>query len=245
MSTPSRMKDNAQAAAPEILTPGLEAIRDFISTAVHDLREPLRAIRLGSHLLAADGGSPSAENAARATRYIVEGADRMEALIRDIAEYCYQEVQTPSFAEIDLEMALLEARNELAGELESCGGTITHDPLPVILGNFASLASAMRCLIANACKFRGEAPLTVHIGAVPEAHKWTLSVKDNGIGFDPAYRERIFRPFERLNGKQFSGSGLGLALAKKIIEQHGGDIWADSRPGQGTTISFRLPQADL
>src|ERR1700692_4504543 len=106
--TPSHMKDNAPGTAPGILAPGLEATRDFISTAVHDLREPLRAIRLGSHLLAADGGSPSAENAARATRYIVEGADRMETLIRDIAEYCYQEVQTPSSAEIDLEMVLLE-----------------------------------------------------------------------------------------------------------------------------------------
>lgn len=238
------MKDNAPGTAPEILAPDLEAIRDFISTAVHDLREPLRAIRLGSHLLAAEGGSPTAENAARGTRYVVDGVDRMETLIRDIAEYCYEEVRTPSSAEIDLEMVLLEARNELAGELKSCGATITHDPLPVMVGNFASLATAMRCLIANACKFRGEAPLTVHVGAVREAHKWTLSVRDNGLGFDPVYKERIFRPFERLNGKQFPGTGLGLTLAKKIIEQHGGDIWADSRPGQGTTISFRLPQAD-
>jgi signal transduction histidine kinase len=84
----------------------------------------------------------------------------------------------------------------------------------------------------------------VHIGAVREGHKWIFSVQDNGRGFDPVYKERIFRPFERLNGKQFPGSGLGLTLAKKIIEQHGGDIWADSCPGQGTTITFKLPHAD-
>jgi light-regulated signal transduction histidine kinase (bacteriophytochrome) len=168
----------------------------------------------------------------------------LETLIRDIAEYCYEEVRTPSFTELDLEMVLLEARNELAEEIKCCGATITHDPLPAVMGNFVSLATVMRCLIANACKFRAEAPVTVHIGAVREGPKWTLSVRDNGVGFDSAYRERIFRPFERLNGKQFPGSGLGLTLAKKIIEQHGGDIWADSRPGQGTTISFRLPQAD-
>jgi chemotaxis family two-component system sensor kinase Cph1 len=238
------MKDNAQGTAPGIPGPDLEAIRDFISTAVHDLREPLRAIRLGSHMLAAEGGSLSAENAAQGTRYVVEGVDRMETLIRDIAEYCYEEVRTPSSSEIDLEMVLLEARNEIADEIKNCGASITHDPLPVVIGNFSSLATAMRCLIANACKFRGEGPLTVHVGAVPEAHKWTFSVKDNGMGFDPVYRERIFRPFERLNGKQFPGSGLGLTLARKIIEQHGGDIWADSCLGQGTTISFRLPQAD-
>jgi len=211
---------------------------------MHDLREPLRAIRLGSHLLAAEGGSPSAENAARGTRYVLEGVDRLETLIRDIAEYCYEEARTPSFTELDLEMVLLEARNELAAEIKSCGAAITHGPLPVVTGNFASLATAMRSLISNACKFRAEAPVTVHIGAVREGHKWILSVRDNGMGFDPAYRERIFRPFERLNGRQFPGSGLGLTLAKKIIEQHGGDIWADSSPDQGTTISFRLPQAD-
>ena len=237
------MKDEARGTAPGIPAPYLEAVRDFISTAVHDLREPLRAIRLGSRLLAGEGGRPSAENTARGARYVVDGVDRMETLIRDIAEYCYEEVRTPSFTEIDLEMGLLEARNELAGEIQSCGATITHDPLPVVMGNFASLTTAMRCLIANACKFRGEAPVTVHIGAVREGHKWILSVRDNGMGFDPVYKERIFRPFERLNGKQFPGSGLGLTLAKKIIDQHGGDIWADSRPGQGTTISFRLPPA--
>jgi light-regulated signal transduction histidine kinase (bacteriophytochrome) len=238
------MNDKAQGTPPEILTPDLEGIRDFISTAAHDLREPLRAIRLGSHLLAADGGNPSAENAARAIRYVVEGADRMETLIRDIAEYCYEEVRMPSLAEIDLEMVLREARNELAAEIKSCGATVTHDPLPIVMGNFASLAAAMRCLIANACKFRGEAPLAVHIGAVREGHKWIVSIRDNGLGFDPAYKERIFKPFERLNGRQFPGSGLGSTLAKKIIEQHGGEIWADSSPGQGTTISFKLPEVD-
>lgn len=238
------MKDNAQGTAPGISAPDLEAIRDFISTAVHDLREPLRAIRLGSRLLAAEGASPSAEDTVRGTRYVVDGVDRLETLIRDIAEYCNEEVRTPSSAEIGMELVLLEARNELAAEIKSCGATITQDPLPVVTGNFASLATAMRCLLANACKFRGEAPLVVHIGAVSEGNRWVLSIRDNGLGFDPVYKERIFKPFERLNGKQFPGSGLGLTLARKIIEQHGGDIWADSCPGQGTTISFRLPRAD-
>jgi light-regulated signal transduction histidine kinase (bacteriophytochrome) len=238
------MKDEAPATAREVLAPDLEIARDFISKAMHDLREPLRAIRLGSRLLAAEGGSSSAENAARGTRFVEDGLDRLESLIRDNAEYCYEEVRTPSLDGIDLELVLLQARNELAAEIKSCGGTITHDPLPLVMGDFASLATAMRCLLANACKFRGETPLTVHIGAVREGLSWILSISDNGMGFDPVYKERIFRPFERLNGKQFPGSGLGLTLAKTIIEQHGGNIWADSCPGQGATVSFKLPQAD-
>src|ERR1700676_4327469 len=101
MSTPRRMKDEAPGTTPGIPAPYLEAVRDFISTAVHDLREPLRAIRLGSRLLA-EGGSPSAENTAAGARYVVGGGYCMETLIRDIAEYCYEEVRTPSFTEIDL-----------------------------------------------------------------------------------------------------------------------------------------------
>ena len=238
------MENQAQGVARE--TPALdrEAARDFISTAVHDLREPLRAIRLGAHLLAAGEATPSVENATRGTRYVVEGVDRLEALIHDIAEYCYEEVRQPGSLDVDLDMVLLEARNELAAELRSCGATLTHDPLPRVKGDFASLATAMRCLISNACKFRAERPVAVHVGTVREGSEWILSVRDNGLGFDPVYRERIFRPFERLNGKKFPGSGLGLALAKRIVEQHGGRIWADSIPGQGSTFCFSVPSAD-
>jgi chemotaxis family two-component system sensor kinase Cph1 len=112
-----------------------------------------------------------------------------------------------------------------------------------VLGNAISLATVFRCLIANACKFRGKATPSIHVGVERQGADWIFSVRDNGPGFDPAYCERVFRPFERLNGRQYAGSGLGLSLAKRIIEQHGGNIWAESRPGEGAIFRFSLPVA--
>lgn len=234
-------ENQGQSVARRKLSQGRESVRDFISMASHDLREPLRAIRLGARLLAAGGGERSAESTAQGTRYLLDGTERLETLIRDIAEYCYEEVREPEFRETDLECVLLEAKNELAAEIKNSGAEITHDPLPALTANSTSLVAVFRCLIGNACKFRGEAPPAIHVAAVQQAGSWMFSVRDNGPGFDPTYSNRIFRPFERLNGKQYPGSGLGLTLARKVIEQHGGRIWAESSPGQGTTIRFTLP----
>jgi len=237
------MKNQGQGVAPKALALDGETLRDFISMAVHDLREPLRAIRLGSQLLTTQNGGNPEENRERGARYLRDGADRMETLIQDIAEYCYAEVRELEPSPTDLEMSLLEAKTELALDLKSSGAIITHDPLPTVPGNATSLAVLLRCLIGNACKFRGEAAPRIHVGAVQQKGQWILSVRDNGSGFEPVYGERIFRPFERLNGKQFPGSGLGLTLAKRIVEQHGGQIWAESVPGEGSTFRFSLPMA--
>jgi len=235
------MENQAQGVAPKALTLDSETARDFISMAVHDLREPLRAIRLGSQLLTTSSGDSSEENHDRGACYLRDGVARIETLVQDISEYCYAEVRDFEPAPTDLELSLLEARTELAGELKTSGAIVTHDPLPTVHGNATSLAVLLRCLIGNACKFRGEATPRIHLEATQEDGKWILSVRDNGMGFDPAYRERIFRPFERLNGKRFPGSGLGLTLAKRIVEQHGGQIWAESTPREGSTLRFSLP----
>jgi len=235
------MKNQGQGVAPKPLALDNESVRDFISMAAHDLREPLRAIRLGTQLLTAQNGDNSEESRQRGARYLGDGVARVETLIQDIAEYCYAEVREFEPGDTDLEMSLLEAKTELAAEVKASGAIITHDPLPTVPGNPTSLAVLLRCLIGNACKFRGEAAPRIHLGAVRHDGEWILSVSDNGAGFDPVYRERIFRPFERLNGKQFPGSGLGLTTAKRIVEQHGGQIWAESVPGEGSTIRFSLP----
>jgi len=237
------MKNQGQGVAPQALEQDSESVRDFISMAVHDLREPLRGIRLGVQLLTGKEREPSKENIERGARYLLDGADRMETLIHDIAEFCYEEVREPNFTETDLEMVWLEAKNELAVELRTSGATLACDPLPSVIGNSAALGTVFRALISNACKFRGEKALHIHIGAAQEGSEVILSVQDNGTGFNPAYQERIFRPFERLSGKQYPGSGLGLTLAKKIVGQHGGKIWAESKPGEGATIRFSLPLA--
>ena len=235
------MKNQGQGVAPKAPALDGEALRDFVSMAVHDLREPLRAIRLGSQLLSKQSGDNSEESHERGARFLHDGVARLETLIQDIAEYCYAEVRELEPRDTDLEMSLLEAKTELAAELKASGAVVTHDPLPTVPGNATSLAVLLRCLIGNACKFRGETAPCIHVGALQQDGEWILSVRDNGAGFDPVYRERIFRPFERLNGKQFPGSGLGLALAKRIVEQHGGQIWAESTPGQGSTFYFSLP----
>jgi len=234
-------KAQGQGVAPEESSPDRESLRDFISMAAHDLREPLRAIRLGARLLGAEGGERTEENTTQGARYLLDGAQRLETLISDIAEYCYEEVREPALRETDLECIFLEAKNELAPEIKSSGAKITHDPLPTLQANPTSLTAVFRCLLSNACKFHADPPPLVHVTAAQDAGEWIFSVRDNGIGFDPAYSTRIFRPFERLNGKQFPGSGLGLTLARKAVEQHGGRIWAESSPGNGTTIRFTVP----
>jgi light-regulated signal transduction histidine kinase (bacteriophytochrome) len=234
-------KTQGLGVAPQEASPDRESVRDFISMAAHDLREPLRAIRLGARLLGLEGGERTEENTAQGTRYLLEGTQRLETLIRDIAEYCYEEAREPELRETDLEWVLREAKNELAAEIESSRARITHDPLPTLQASSVSLTAVFRSLLSNACKFQGEAPPVIHVAAAQDAGEWIFSVRDNGMGFDPAYSSRVFRPFERLNGKQYPGSGLGLTLARKAIEQHGGRIWAESSPGRGTTVRFTLP----
>jgi chemotaxis family two-component system sensor kinase Cph1 len=235
------MKNHAEVAATKTVGHDPEALRQFISMAVHDLREPLRAIRLGSQLLAAQDAETAHESHERGARYVRDGVARMETLIQDIAEYCYGEVRDVESRSSDLEMSLLEAKTELDQELKSSGAVISHDPLPTVLGDPHSMAALLRCLIGNACKFRGEAAPRIHVGVERQNDEWTISVRDNGPGFDPTYKERIFRPFERLNGRKFPGSGLGLTIAKQIVEQHGGQIWAESVPDQGSAFYFSLP----
>jgi light-regulated signal transduction histidine kinase (bacteriophytochrome) len=226
-----------------------ESVREFISIAVHDLREPLRSIRTSSDVLAAACEDPADEKTARCLRFIQEGVGRMELLIHDLSEYCYEEVREFDRVRVSLEGVLLEAKNQLAGELDKNAAIFSYDPLPAVKGDPDGLTALFRCLIENACKFRGEQTLRIHVKAAEvEAasggSEWVVSVQDNGIGFNPQYSDRIFRPFERLNGRRYPGSGLGLALAKRIVERHSGRIWADSKLGEGCLCSFTLPPSD-
>lgn len=219
-------------------------MRDFISRAVHDLREPLRAIRSASELLAATRSEPSGEVEGRCLGLIQSGIERMEALIRDIAEYSYGEAQELEFGSTDLLEVLKDAERQLFETLREHNAVLTHDDLPTIAGDFVALSAVLRHLIENACKFRSNLPPRIHVGARRGSGEWILSVRDNGTGFDIRYKDLIFKPFEQLEGKRYPGSGLGLTHAKRIIERHGGRIWAESRPGEGATIWFTLPSGE-
>ena len=216
-------------------------MRDFVSRAVHDLREPLRAIRSASELLAATRSEPSGEVETRCLGLIQSGIDRMETLVRDIAEYCYGEAQELELMETDLTEVVKDAERQLSESLREYSAVITHDDLPAVDGDCIALAAVFRHLIENACKFRGDQPPHIHIGARRGSNEWIVFVRDNGSGFDARYKDLIFKPFEQLEGKRYPGSGLGLTYSKRIVERHSGRIWAESRPGEGTTIWFTLP----
>jgi signal transduction histidine kinase len=143
-----------------------------------------------------------------------------------------------------LKQVLREAQRQLSEVFKQTNATVTHDSLPEVHCDLQALASVFHSVFENSCKFCGEASPEIHVEAEATQADWIISIRDNGKGFDPRYRDLIFKPFERLEGKAFGGSGLGLARAKRLIEQHGGRIWADSKPGEGTTIFIALPLAD-
>ena len=234
------MSSQKQAGVRLESTP--EGFRKFILRAVHDLREPLRTIRASSELLATLGGDPATdEKRQRGLSFIQEGADRLDRLIRDLAEYCQTALQEPTVATTDLNVVLHEAKAQLTEELKRCQAVITQDPLPEATVDFLALTIVFRALIDNACKYRGDAAPRIHIGVNRSNSEWIFSVRDNGRGFDPAYADLIFEPFERLGGKGERGSGLGLAQSRKIVQWHGGRIGAESKPGEGSTFWFTLP----
>jgi chemotaxis family two-component system sensor kinase Cph1 len=236
MSTQSR---NAASPTRAIASP--KALREFVTTSVHDLREPLRSIRIATERLERN---PSPETLGQTVEEIHRSVARAEALIRDIADYWNLELRTPQRAPVDMEEVLHEAQKELAAEIKSSGATVTHDALPAVRGDAAMLKDLLIALIRNSLVFRSEAPPQIHVGARAQHSEWVFSVQDNGLGFDPVYAERIFRPFERLYGKRYPGSGLGLALARNIVIRHGGRIWAESEAGKGATFRFVLPAAE-
>lgn len=217
--------------------------RDFVSRAVHDLREPLRAIRSSADLLAAAQGGPSREIQNRCLNLIQSGVERLETLIQDLAEYCHGEARELELEPVNLAEPLREAQRQLSGLLAQTGASLTHDALPTVQADRAEMTALFHHLLDNARKFQREVPLRIHVGVREGRGEWIVSVGDNGRGFDSRYKDLIFKPFERLEGKQFPGSGLGLTRALHVVEKHGGRIWAESQPGEGTTIWFSLPSA--
>jgi chemotaxis family two-component system sensor kinase Cph1 len=135
------------------------------------------------------------------------------------------------------------ALKNLHSAIAETGAVITHDPLPTILGDGAQLLQVFQNLIGNALKFRGDKPPQINVSAVKNKNEWIFSIKDNGIGIESRHLDRIFIIFQRLNKRsQYDGTGMGLAIAKKVVERHGGQIWAESKPGVGTTFYFAIPE---
>jgi PAS domain S-box-containing protein len=214
----------------------------FAQVASHDLQEPLRTVSSFVQLLAKRYGGNLDENGRRYVAYAVDGAERMRALINALLAYSLVERQeAPIDAEVALARVLPRVLADLHAAVTTCRAEITHDELPVIAGHEGQLAQLLLNLVSNAIKYRrGEAP-RIHLGAVEEPDHWRLSVADNGIGIEPRYFDRIFVVFQRLHTREaYEGTGVGLAICKRIVERHGGRIWVESRPGQGTTFFFTM-----
>lgn len=216
-------------------------LEQFAYVASHDLQEPLRAVNSYTQLLARKYQGNLDAKADKYIGYIVEGSTRMQQLINDLLELSRVGTRCKDLKPTDCEAVLSQVLDNLKVALAENNALITHDPLPTVMGDQTQLIQLFQNLIGNAIKFRGEEPPRVHVSAVQQEHEWAFEVCDNGIGMEAEYFERIFMIFQRLNSrKEYPGTGIGLAVCKKIVERHGGRIWVESTLGSGTTFHFTL-----
>lgn len=178
--------------------------------------------------------------------YAVDGCNRMQGLIRDLLAYSHSGTERKLLREFSGETALNEVLANLRVLIEESGATVTHDLLPSLTTDDTQLVQVLQNLIGNAIKYRGVTAPQVHVSAMKKGGKeWIFSVRDNGLGISPEYFERIFVIFQRLHGqREFNGTGIGLAICKKIVEQLGGRIWVESQPAKGSTFYFSLPESN-
>jgi len=177
--------------------------------------------------------------------FAVDGANRMQRLIQDLLAYSRVGTKGRVLAAISSEATLQQAVNNLYKVIEESGATVTNDPLPAVLADDTQLVQLFQNLVGNAVKYRSSEPPRIHISATRDGPRWMFAVKDNGIGIEAEYFEKIFGMFQRLHGRdEFAGTGIGLAICKKIVERHGGEITVDSQPGHGSTFRFPLTATD-
>jgi PAS domain S-box-containing protein len=214
----------------------------FAYVASHDLQEPLRNITRFVQLLEKRYKGKLDQDADEFIDFIVEGTKRMQQLINDLLTYSRVNTKGEPLAPMKLEDALQRAMQNLSYVREDSGGTVTYDEMPTIVADKLQMTQLFQNLIGNALKFHGKEAPKVEISAVRKDNNWIVSVRDNGIGIDPKYKDRIFELFQRLHTREdYPGTGIGLTIAKKIVQRHGGKIWVDSEPGKGTTFCFTIP----
>lgn len=217
-------------------------LEQFAYVSSHDLREPLRTVIGFLQILQNRYRGKLDDKADEYIRFAVEGAQRMQQLIDDLLAYSRVGSAGPVVRVLNAAEPLARALDSLKGSIEEAKAEITSDPLPAVPADETLLTQVFQNLIGNAIKFRSERPLAIHVGARREKGAWLFSVSDNGIGIDPEYSDKIFVIFQRLHTRnRYPGTGIGLAVCKKIVEQHGGQIWVESEPGKGSSFFFTIP----
>jgi light-regulated signal transduction histidine kinase (bacteriophytochrome) len=217
-------------------------LTQFAYTASHDLQEPLRTITCFVQLLEKRYQGKLDQDADEFIGFIVSGTKRMEQLINDLLAYSRVNTRREPLSLMKIEDALQSAMLNLNYVLEDSKGSVVYDEMPSVVADEAQMTQLFQNLIGNALKFHGEEAPRVEISAALKGNDWIFSVRDNGIGIDPQFKDRIFELFQRLHThEEYSGTGIGLTIAKKIVQQHGGQIWMESEPGKGTTFRFTIP----
>ena len=218
-----------------------EELRQFAYIASHDLQEPLRMVASYTQLLSRRYAGRLDSDADEFIAYAVDGATRMQRLIQDMLAYSRIGTKGKDLLNTSSEDALRQALSNLRGAIEESGALITHDPLPEVMADEMQLIQLFQNLVGNAIKYQNPGTPKIHIAASSGGKQYSFSVQDNGLGIDPQYFERIFGMFQRLHKREeFAGTGIGLAICKKIVERHGGQISVESQPGVGSTFRFAL-----
>lgn len=234
--------ERALADKTEELAHSNKELEQFAYVASHDLQEPLRMIGSYTQLLLRRYRSKLDQDADEFIGYVVDGVKRMQTLIQDLLAYSRVGTQGMPFTAVDFEAILAQTLRDLTVARRESGAEIVHDRLPTLNADAVQIAQLWQNLIGNAIKFRSDQPLKIHIGSQLENDTWHFKVSDNGIGIEPQYAERIFIIFQRLHTRdRYPGTGIGLAICKKIVERHGGRIWIESQLGHGTIVHFTLP----
>jgi PAS domain S-box-containing protein len=243
--TERRRMEHELKHSNEMLLRTNEELQEFAYAASHDLQEPLRTVLIYSELIERDCRDQLDSNARELLQRVMESGHRMRGLIEDLLAYTRSGRLEQTSRPVAGEQILDQALQTLRGAIDEVGATITKDALPTVLGNDAQLSQVFQNLLSNAIKYRkpGERP-QIHISASSQDGQATFRVQDSGIGFKQQYAEQIFGLFKRLHGRSIPGSGIGLALCRRIVERHKGRIWAESEPGRGAVFFFTLPVAD-
>ena len=239
--------ETARKQLQDSLTESNSALEQFAFVASHDLQEPLRTMSAFSEMLVEKYGGKLDAEADQILGFIGSASVRMSTLVRDLLAYARLTTEEARPSSIALDEDLEAALTHLTQAIEESGAMVTHDPMPTLQVDRGQMVRLFQNLIGNAVKYRKPGrPPKVHISAEQIGTEWVISIRDNGIGFDPKYASDIFAPFKRLHtAEEYPGTGVGLAICRRIVQAQGGRIWAESQPDEGTTVFFTLPVESL
>ncbi|MBI4965949.1 MAG: HAMP domain-containing protein [Desulfomonile tiedjei] len=237
-----KLAEKVLAKQAEELARSNRELGQFAYVASHDLQEPLRNVTNCVQLLERRYKDRIGPDAVKLTDFAADSCSRMKTLIDDLLEFSRVGTRGKALEPTDCELVLRQALANIGSLIDESRAVITHDPMPTLNADSTQLSQLFQNLVSNGIKFRGEEPPRIHVSAEKNDHEWLFSVRDNGIGIDPQYNDRIFVIFQRLHAKSdFPGSGIGLAIAKKIVERHGGRIWTESAGKGGAIFYFTIP----